>query len=598
VWRIRAVSRAVLLGQLLAVVAALVLFVLTTRTRCTCSCSCRWRILLPAPALMASTACASCSGPAATSARAGGVALTAVVAVIVLDAAWGRASRRSAVIAVFGALISAVAHLHFLAAFRLLARPSWRDGASTARRRAAGARLAGGRARPADARTRGIANMVYPGSDAPRGPLQRFVSEIFDKNEPPLFKNFLRVDLAPAGSRSPACTRLAARGAAGRHLRGADRDRPGRGRARARPEGTIPPVSTTAESARPRRLGAVLREGAQVTPLELFFDLVFVLALTQCTQLMADDPTGRASPRPCSCSACLVGLGRLRLADQRRRPGGGRRAARHPGGDRGLPRRLAVRPEAFDDDALLFALAYAAVRGLHILLFLVASRDQPSLRSSTLGLAAARRWRRACCSLPPSPTAGCRARCGSSRFLLDMAGRSSSAWRAGSSSRTTSPSATASSSSSRWASRSSRSAPAWRATSTSASWSPRSLGAASRRPSGGCTSTSSRSSRAAAGQRRPGREQNAVARDSFSYLHLPMVAGIVLVALGMKKTLGHVEDPLKTVPAVALLGGAAVYLLSHVAFRWRNVHRFSTQRLIAARDRRRADPGRARAAAR
>jgi low temperature requirement protein LtrA len=81
---------------------------------------------------------------------------------------------------------------------------------------------------------------------------------------------------------------------------------------------------------------------------------------------------------------------------------------------------------------------------------------------------------------------------------------------------------------------------------------------------------------------RPGREQNAVARDSFSYLHLPMVAGIVLVALGMKKTLGHVEDPLKAVPAVALLGGAAVYLLSHVAFRWRNVHRFSTQRLIAA----------------
>ena len=81
---------------------------------------------------------------------------------------------------------------------------------------------------------------------------------------------------------------------------------------------------------------------------------------------------------------------------------------------------------------------------------------------------------------------------------------------------------------------------------------------------------------------RPGREQNAVARDSFSYLHLPMVAGIVLVALGMKKTLGHVEDPLKTVPAFALLGGAAVYLLSHVAFRWRNVHRFSAQRVIAA----------------
>ena len=40
-----------------------------------------------------------------------------------------------------------------------------------------------------------------------------------------------------------------------------------------------------------------------------------------------------------------------------------------------------------------------------------------------------------------------------------------------------------------------------------------------------------------------------MARDSFSYLHLPMVAGIVLVALGLKKTLEHVGDPLKLVPA-------------------------------------------------
>ena len=52
-----------------------------------------------------------------------------------------------------------------------------------------------------------------------------------------------------------------------------------------------------------------------------------------------------------------------------------------------------------------------------------------------------------------------------------------------------------------------------------------------------------------------GRERNEIARDSFSYLHFPMVAGIVLLALGLKKTLEHVEDPLKLVPAVALLGG-------------------------------------------
>jgi uncharacterized membrane protein len=31
-----------------------------------------------------------------------------------------------------------------------------------------------------------------------------------------------------------------------------------------------------------------------------------------------------------------------------------------------------------------------------------------------------------------------------------------------------------------------------------------------------------------------------------------------------------------------MYGGAAVYLLAHVAFRWRNVHRFSTQRLACA----------------
>ncbi len=48
-------------------------------------------------------------------------------------------------------------------------------------------------------------------------------------------------------------------------------------------------VSATAD--RPHRLTPVLREESRVTPLELFFDLVFVLALTQCTALMADDPT-------------------------------------------------------------------------------------------------------------------------------------------------------------------------------------------------------------------------------------------------------------------------------------------------------------------
>ena len=35
-------------------------------------------------------------------------------------------------------------------------------------------------------------------------------------------------------------------------------------------------------------------------------------------------------------------------------------------------------------------------------------------------------------------------------------------------------------------------------------------------------------------------------------------------------------------PAVALLGGTAMYLVAHVAFRLRNVHRFSGERLLCA----------------
>jgi low temperature requirement protein LtrA len=80
----------------------------------------------------------------------------------------------------------------------------------------------------------------------------------------------------------------------------------------------------------------------------------------------------------------------------------------------------------------------------------------------------------------------------------------------------------------------------------------------------------------------PGREQNSIARDAYSYIHYPMVAGIVLVALGMKKTLGDVGEPLKLVPAAALFGGTALYLLAHVASRLRNVRSVNKQRFVTA----------------
>src|SRR5919109_1305922 len=47
-----------------------------------------------------------------------------------------------------------------------------------------------------------------------------------------------------------------------------------------------------------------------------------------------------------------------------------------------------------------------------------------------------------------------------------------------------------------------------------------------------------------------GDERARLGRDAYSYLHLPMVAGIILVALGIKKTLGDVDEPLNTAPTV------------------------------------------------
>ena len=79
-----------------------------------------------------------------------------------------------------------------------------------------------------------------------------------------------------------------------------------------------------------------------------------------------------------------------------------------------------------------------------------------------------------------------------------------------------------------------------------------------------------------------GKAQLTMARDSYSYLHLPMVAGIVLFAVGVKKTLAHVGEPLELVPAVTLCGGVALYLVAHVLFRLRNVRTLSRQRVVVA----------------
>ncbi len=79
-----------------------------------------------------------------------------------------------------------------------------------------------------------------------------------------------------------------------------------------------------------------------------------------------------------------------------------------------------------------------------------------------------------------------------------------------------------------------------------------------------------------------GQAQARMARDSYTYLHLPMVIGIVLVALGLKKTLLDIASPLTIIVSVSLFGGLALYLLAHIAFRLRNTGTLNVQRLVVA----------------
>jgi low temperature requirement protein LtrA len=81
---------------------------------------------------------------------------------------------------------------------------------------------------------------------------------------------------------------------------------------------------------------------------------------------------------------------------------------------------------------------------------------------------------------------------------------------------------------------------------------------------------------------RSGVERAALARDLYTYLHFPMVAGIVLFAFAMKTTLADVDGELATIPALGLCGGPACYLFAFVALRARVSRTLRGGRLIAA----------------
>jgi low temperature requirement protein LtrA len=81
-----------------------------------------------------------------------------------------------------------------------------------------------------------------------------------------------------------------------------------------------------------------------------------------------------------------------------------------------------------------------------------------------------------------------------------------------------------------------------------------------------------------------------LARNAYSYVHMPLLLGVVLVAFGLKEVLLYVSDSshhslADSLPAVALaamVGGVVLYLLGHVIFKWLTVHDISVVRLVAA----------------
>lgn len=340
-------------------------------------------------------------------------------------------------------------------------------------------------------------------------------------------------------------------------------------------------------SRRTPQVTATLREEeeASVKSLELFFDLVLVLALTQCTALMAAQPSWQGVAKGMLILGMMwwAWVGYAWLTSVIDPEEGPVRLAMFVAMGALLVIALCI-PGAFDDDALTFAVGYAIVRTMHIVLFVIASRDVPGLRASVNGLAV-------------STAIGCSLVFGASfadgelqggiwalALLLDAGGPylfGADGWRV---------------SPGHFAERHGLMIIIALGESIVAIG----VGAEGIAVDAGVIGAAVLGTIVVAclwwlyfdvvalvAERRlhnaaPGRERNEIARDSFSYLHFPMIAGIVLLALGLKKTLGHVEEPLKTVPLTALLGGVALYLLAHVAFRLRNVGRFSTHRVVTA----------------
>ncbi len=332
------------------------------------------------------------------------------------------------------------------------------------------------------------------------------------------------------------------------------------------------------------RLTAVQREGEQVTPLELFFDLIFVLAITQCTAMIATTPSWTGLVRGLLVLATLwwAWVGYSWLTSVVDPEEGIVRFAIFGAMAATMVVTLCI-PLAFDGSAATFAIAYAVVRAGQIVLFVLGSRDDPNLRRSVVGLAVSSFVGVSLIGVAATLDGTAQLTMWAAAVLFDMIGPflfGADGWKL---------------------------VPRHFAErhglivliALGESIVAIGVGASERIDGGIITavvlgvvavaamwwSYFDFSAHAAANRLADtpaGRMQNELARDAYSYAHFLMVAGVVLFALGLKKTLAHVTDPLGSVPGAALAGGAALYFFGLVAFRARMARSLAVERVTLA----------------
>jgi low temperature requirement protein LtrA len=352
----------------------------------------------------------------------------------------------------------------------------------------------------------------------------------------------------------------------------------------ARVGGGVELDSARAESASAEAQQASATVEQRVTALELFFDLVFVFAITQVTGFISADPTWTRLVEGVAIMAVLwwawvsyAWLGNSAASDE-----GAIRVVLLTAMAAMLIVSLAV-PLAFAGDGLLFGLAYLVVRVLHLGAYMIVSRDDPALRGVVVRLASTVLPAALLLVIAGALDGTPRALCWIAALSVDYGGlalRGVEGWRvvAG-----------------HFAERHSGII----IIALGESIVSVGVGVGHLRIGAGVITAALLGMAVAAAlwwayfdvvaivaERRlraaPPAEQARIARDSYTYLHMPMVAGIILFGVGVKVTLGDVGAELAAVPAAALCGGVALYLVALSAFKRRNIGSFNRPRLTAA----------------